>query len=513
MTFQRVRALHPPRSFFDLSYQKLMDITLGKLYPVMCDEVIPGDFFKIGNEMVLRFQPMVAPILNEVYVTVHYFFVPYRLLWNAETNEELEETGSWEDYITGGFDGDDASVLPTWSPTIPGGCAIGSLWDYLGFPTALADYTSALPCDFPRRAYNLIINDYYIDSHIDPMLGLDNENIARRRWNKDYFTSARLNQQLGTAPALPISGSTHALWDASSFVSVVGPLTPNMASYSPSGRIELYPGGSSDATNLLNVFNDNTVDLSVASTFDIADLRLAFQIQKWLERNQRAGARYKEFLLAHYGQSPRDDRLQRPEYIGGSKSPVIFSEVLQTSESGSTAQGNLAGHGISVSRTFCGKYHVKEHGLIMGLLSVMPKAIYQQGINRQWLKDTRYDFYFPEFANLSEQAILKRELFVTAGDAGVTNLSIFGYQGRYDEHRQKMSMVCGKMRDTPYYSWHMSRIFTTAPTLNSAFIGCTPRLDCMAAPQENPILLNFGNIIHAMRPLPVLAEPGLIDHM
>ena len=171
----------------------------------------------------------------------------------------------------------------------------------------------------------------------------------------------------------------------------------------------------------------NTIDFGDAITFNVSDLRLAFQIQKWLERNARAGVRYTEFLGAHFGVHPRDERLQRPEYLGGSKNPVIISEVLQTSSTDTESpQGNLAGHGISVGQTFCASYFAEEFGLIMGIMSVMPKPAYQQGLDRQWLRQTRYDFYFPEFANLSEQAIERVELYASAVET--ENKTIFGYQ-------------------------------------------------------------------------------------
>ena len=262
----------------------------------------------------------------------------------------------------------------------------------------------------------------------------------------------------------------------------------------------------------LNALNKNTVDLSSATTFDISDLRLAFQIQKWMERNARAGARYTEFLRAHFGVSPRDERLQRPEYIGGSKSPVIFSEVLQTSSTDVTSpQGNLAGHGLTVSQSYCGKYHATEYGLVIGLMSVMPRTSYSQGINRQWLRRTKYDFYFPEFANLSEQAVENAEICATASSAH--NTGIFGYQGRYDEMRTKDNMVCSQMRDTFDY-WHLARQFdpTTPPTLNDDFVECIPRKDIFAVPSEPGLIVSFGNIIKAIRPLPIMGEPGLIDH-
>lgn len=506
--FENTRNLNPRRSMFNLSYSKLFDGDLGRLYPVMFDEVVPGDVIMLQAQDVIRFQPMVAPVLHKIDMYIHYFFVPYRLLWNAVTNEELSETGSWEEYITGGFDGLNADVLPTWTPT---DVTVGSLWDHFGFPPSLADYSGAIPIDFPRRAYNFTLNEYYIDQNVDTPRALDAETIGFRRWQKDYFTSALPWQQRGTAPALPVSGLTSAEWDTSQFVDATSALTTGVRVPTIGGLTDyLEATGAASIANLEHFFNQNTVDLSTATTFDIADLRLAFQIQRWLERNARSGARYTEFLKSHFGVSPRDERLQRPEYIGGTKSPIIVSEVLQTGETNTTPQGNLAGHGISVNDSFIGKYRVQEYGMILGLFSVMPQAVYQQGIDRQWLRETKYDFFFPEFVNLSEQAILNREIYVTDGDQ-VTNEDIFGYQGRYDEMRVKRNLVTGQMRDTFDY-WHLSRQFTTCPTLNSAFLACGVRKDFLAAPSEPAMIVHHANIIKAFRPLPIIAEPGLIDH-
>ena len=319
------------------------------------------------------------------------FFVPYRLLWGPST--EIDEEGSWEEFITGGIDGEDDSVLPRWIPATPATeCAIGSLWDWFGFEPGKTNYAGAYPLDFPRRAYSLIINEYYIDENIDDKRQLKATSIEVRRWEKDYFTSALPWQQRGIAPALPISGYTSANWVSTDILASAGAV--NLQAATTEMVNKLFVNNANAAANMLRFFNSNSVDLSSATTFDIADLRLAFQIQKWLERNARSGARYTEFLKAHFGVSPRDDRLQRPEYIGGSKSPIIVSEVLQTSETDGTAQGNLAGHGISVSDSFCGTYKASEYGLIMGLLSVVPKPMYQNGIDRQWMRETKYDFFF-----------------------------------------------------------------------------------------------------------------------
>lgn len=499
--FSNVGAVRPGRSAFDLSYDVKLTGNMGWLIPVMCDEMVPGDKFTIGNQAVLRFQPLVAPILHEVNVYVHYFFVPYRLLWD-----------DWEDFISGGVDGTFDDPIPRWEPTSYGAY---SLWDYFGFPVGV-DPDGAYPLDFPRRAYNFVYNEFYRDENLQTEVALSNETILQRSWPKDYFTSALPWQQRGVSPSFPISGVLEVSGqDANVLFDVTGDsggpygLSVSASAASPPDNVE----SSSRTGQPAGFFRWNDpqleVDLGDGVTVDVADLRLMFQIQKFLERNARAGVRYTEFLRAHFGVSPRDDRLDRPEYVGGTRSPIIMSEVLQTSETDSTPQGNLAGHAISVSSSYAGKCYAPEYGLVIGLLSVMPKAVYQQGINRQWLRETRYDFYFPEFANLSEQAITRAELYASAVSA--ENTTIFGYQGRYDEMRTKQSMVTSGMRDT-YDYWHMSRQFSSAPELNETFILCEPRMDCFAVPTEPAFVMSFGNIIKAVRPMPLRAEPGLIDH-
>jgi len=499
-TFQRVRSNRPGRSVFNLSYEKKLTCDMGELIPTMCDEVVPGDKFIIGNEVVVRFQPLVAPVLHEINCFIHYFFVPYRLLWE-----------DWEDFISGGVDGEDASTLPYWDPT---DTAEGSLWDYMGMPVGVDPGADCRPVDFPKRAYNLVYNEFYRDEFQVTELDITTaEAIQKRAWEKDYFTSALPWQQRGVAPALPISGTSEAVFPASVIVNAAGDVAVQTSS--TPGINAFRVNGSAARTNVDNALNTNTVDLGSATTFDVADLRLAFQIQKWMERNARAGARYTEFLTAHFGVSPRDDRLQRPEYIGGSKNPVIVSEVLQTSmtpdssvEDG-TPQGNLAGHGMTAARNFVAKYAASEFGLIIGIMSIMPRPAYQQGVDRQWIKTTKYDFYFPEFANLSEQAIYRMELYANTTKAD--NMTVFGYQGRYDEMRVKKNQVCGAMRDTLDY-WHLGRQFGSAPALNQTFIECVPDKRIFAVQDEDGLIVNVANVIKAIRPLPVQSNPGLIDH-
>lgn len=457
---------------------------MGQLIPIMCDEVVPGDYFKIDNDVVIRFQPLVAPILHEVNCYIHYFFVPYRLLWE-----------DWEDFITGGVDGNNADSPPEWDPGV-GGQPEGSLWDYFGFPTGVRPL-GQYPVAYPLYAYNFIYNEYYRSQDTITEYALTDTTVKLRAWEKDYFTACLPDPQRGTAPALPISGTTSAVWGAVSAANSQS-LTFDSVALDPFNA------------HTKNSLENNTIDLSVASTFDINELRLAFAIQKFMERNARCGARYVEFLKAHFGISPNDERLQRPEYIGGMKSPVIISEVLQTSSTDATTpQANMAGHGLSADSSNCVKYHVKEYGLIMGIMSIMPRTAYQQGINKQWLRKTRYDHYYPEYAHLGEQQVLRVELYASGVEA--ENETVFGYIPRYDEMRTKHDIVCGEMRST-YDYWHLGRQFGAAPTLDQTFIECNPRKEIFADDAEPGIIANICNRIYAVRPIPMSGEPGLIDH-
>lgn len=501
--FQSVGALSPGRAVFDLSNARALPADFGYLYPVLAEEVVPGDVFSLSADVVARMMPSIAPVMHEVNIFIHYWFVPFRLLW-----PKVDESGDdWESYITGGEHGDNSAVLPLWTPP-PGGYPVGSLWDYFGLPTGVVPHSSVLPYAFLKRAYNLVYNEWYRDQNLIDPVDIDADEFHIRAWEKDYFTSAMLSQQKGTPPALPISGTTSAVFDGP-FINVPDVDAPLVVQYSPNAAMSA--GGTAGNAALKTVLDNNEVDLSVASTFDISDLRLAFQVQKWMERNMRAGTRYTEYLQAHFGVSPRDARLQRPEWIGGVKSPVIINEVLQTSETGDTPQGNLAGHGISVSRQHGGRYRSEEFGLILGLLSVMPRSMYSQGVDRQFIRQTRFDFYSPEFAHLSEQAVYKGELFV---DGTSADGEIFGYQGRHQEYRSRQSKPVGKLRDDLGY-WNLSRDFATRPALNQSFIEVESQVlkeRFLAVPSEPAFLVTVGNRVIASRPMPGLAEPGLIDH-
>ncbi len=545
--FSEVRGNEVGRSVFNLSHVKRLTADMGQLIPVLFLECVPGDTMKIGCEAVTRFQPLVAPILDNVDLYVHYFFVPTRLLMDGDKD--------WETFLTGGKDGKDTSVsLPLWSFSYADGSSVDpknpfsngvtngkySLWDYFGLPikdsaTDLKVRDANHVLGFAQRSYNFIWNEYYRDENLCDEVSLNNGTLLYRAWKKDYFTSALPWQQRGVSPALPISGVIPVSFGTDFVLNsprVVGTglgsgLKAVVEGSTGSGSIftrnSMNPGSYDvDSINGTPVMS-GTVNLENATTFDVAVLREAFQIQRWLELNSRAGVRYTEFLKAHFGYAPLDEVLQRPEYIGGTKSEIVVSEVLQTSrtvddtetEKGSP-QGNLAGHGLGAMSDFIATYTAKEFGYIVGIASWMPKASYQQGVNRMFSRRTKYDWYFPEFAHLSEQSLTKGEVYATGEEAH--DNSIFGYQSAYAEMKYMPSINTSDMRDTFSY-WHLGRKFSADPSLNAGFLTTNTaysggiRKDIFAVKNEPGLIVQFGNVIEAIRPMPVYGTPGFVDHV
>lgn len=546
--YEQVGGLRPGRSAFDLSASKMFDCDLGRLIPVLIEDVLPGDVLDIGASQVTKMQPMVVPLYHRMDISYHVFFVPYRLLWR-----------NWQKFITGGSTGDSTIALPNLLEgedyDKPTRLHRYGLWDYAGFRMdESTDYIDLMTPpqvqDFIWRAYWVIWRDYYRDENLQPHypgstydVGQDDDEqmdaldafmalrveetthynmladkLAYRCWSKDYFTSALPWQQRGTSPAIPVSGTSSAVWGGTAFVDEAGG-TPNLFfSGSPAdSRMHVIETAGPETTNARNWANSNTVTLT-AMGVDINDLRYAVQLQKWMERSARGGYRYNEYLLAHFGTAARDERLQRPEYIGGMKQPVITSEILQTSAtSADSPQGTFAGHGMAVGSDFAGRYHANEHGILMGIMSIMPEAVYQQGVPRKWTRKTRFDYYSPEFAHLPEQEIKLGEVYWQNSSADDTR---FGFQGAYDEYRTNQSIVCGKFASSLKY-WTLSRIFSGAPSLNEAFLTTEQlsltRRDAWAVPGvednlQGEFLVRWNNHIKALRPMPYIPDPGLIDH-
>lgn len=502
--FKSLSVRKPGRNRFDLSHEKKLSLKMGDLIPILVQEVVPGDSFKVNTEMLLRLSPLLAPMMHRVNVSVQFFFVPNRLVWD-----------NWQNFITGGVDG-------TTSPAFPRGIVIdankqyytaGTLPDYLGLPDLKQlDLSAGAQIKYnvlPVRAYNLIWNEYYRDQNLQTPIDYEKDQdgdftvpvnlieIKKRAWEKDYFTSALPWPQRGADVLLPND------------IQYLNPAKvyddwPNLTA--PDGALQ--SGNTTGDLKLQGTGQDLTIENIESLGITVNDLRKSVRLQEWLEKNARAGARYIEQIFAHFGVRSSDARLQRPEYLGGVKQPVVVSEVLSTFDSAETPGAQMYGHGISAGRNYAFKRWFEEHGYIMGILSVMPKPAYQQGIPKMYDKASKFDFYFPEFANIGEQEIKKRELYVNNTDA--YNEATFGYTPRYAEYKFGMNTVHGQFKSTLNY-WHMGRIFETAPQLNEDFVKADPtdRVFAVTDPAEDKVFIQIWNDIKAVRPMPVFGTPTL----
>lgn len=515
-------------SKFNLSYENKLTCNMGELVPICCQEILPGDRFKQTDSVLVRFQPMLAPIMHNVDVFTHYFYVPTRLLWK-----------NFENFITGGEDGQDSSVSPTIRSPL-GGFTEGSLADYLGCPTGTvvdSDGTTIhqVPEDgylevsaLPFRACALIYNEVYRNQNVQDKLalslddGLDTTTateLPHRNWMKDFYTSALPFQQRGLAARLPLAGTAPVVFNSSSSVSTSSLAQPFW--YDNTGaRLN---GGDTTALGISsnggtvkkaitvgansNVYVSPVADLRNVTAVSISDLRVAKKVQMFMEKQARGGARLVETILSHFGVRVSDSRLQRPLYLGGGRSPVLVSEVLQTSSTDAVSpQGNGAGHALCTQIANSYRGFFEEHGFVIGFMSIMPRTGYQQGLSKMWTRKTRYDYAWPVFSHLSEQAVKTKEIYATGVDE--TDETVFGFQPIYEEYRRNISQVHGALRSSMNY-WTLNRIFTEAPTLTDSFIECTPSRRVFAVTDEDvdSCIVDIWHDIRALRKLPKYGDP------
>ena len=519
--FNTVEVDTPNRNSFDLSHEKKLSLKMGNLTPVLCQEVIPGDVFNIRPEMFTRFAPLVFPTMHEINATLHFFYVPNRILWKnwgkfiaGENYQPLQLTKK-----------DDVTKLQVEK---------GKLLDYLGLPitTNMQDINL-----FPILAYYRIFNDYYQDQNNDPnfttlrdaletvrdtmngniqftnaqminIIGSGSERfkLKQRAYEHDYFTSALPFAQKGTPVNIPIEISqvlsTVQVFTSHDFITKLhnsGDITANAGGSILTGGIQSYLEG------LGTSFNN---DITLSGT--INQLRQAYALQGFLEKNARSGTRYQELMLAHYGEDIKDYRISKPEYIGGLKNRIQINEVTSTAQTTEAILGDYAGHASGYITGDDINYHCPEHGVIIGIMSVLPKTAYQQGLHKLWSKPTYLDYYFPEFAHLGEQAIKNSEVYYDSVD-GLNN-DTFGYIPRYSELKYSNSQVCGDFRDQ-LKDYHLGRIFANRPVLNSQFIYCNPvdqnRIFAVTSDIDNLYCHIFFNI-QAQRKIPFFTNPSII---
>jgi len=454
-----------------LSHYKLLTGDMGQLLPVGLVEALPGDTFQHAASVFMRLSPMAAPVMHPVALRVHHFFIPHRLTWPTE-GPAGAKTG-WEEFITKGDDGKDVQTIPTIATT---GTA-ADLFDYLGLPVVSGINVSELPI----RAFNMVYNEFYRDQDLAAIRQEDEKTIPLIAWEKDYLTMARPWTQKGDAVTVPIGGQAEVHGIAKGNQTWQGQQTAifetggtGSTTYAGSSPMHTEPWfAEEDPANA--GFPGIFADLSGASGVDVNTFRRAFALQRYAEARARYGSRYTEYLR-YLGVNPADARLQRPEYLGGGTARVSMSEVLQTTDTtaataGRYGVGDMYGHGVAHTRSNRYRRTFNEHGYVLSLLSVRPRAMYLDGISRTWLRRTNEEFWQKELQQIGQQEVWQGEVYSETSPSDTYDT--FGYQDRYREYREENSRVSAEFRDVLKY-WHLGREFSTAPVLNQSFTDCAP---------------------------------------
>lgn len=486
------------RSKHSLSNTHLTSFDMGELIPINLLECLPGDSIQCSTSALIRCAPMLSPPMHPVRCRIHHWFVPHRLVWD-----------NFEKFITGGPDGLDASVFPTWAG---GAIAQGTLGNYLGLPVATVPAVSALPF----RAYSLIWNEFYRDQDLQTALTISkadgndtttNRTLQNCSWEKDYFTIARPWEQKGPAVTIPVTGTgTVVLNGSAPYASSKIKVSSTGANTASQDTLQHAAGGDlrspTFTAGLTLDPNGSLVANLTSSSVTVNALRQSLAIQRFEEARAMYGSRYAEYLRA-LGVRSSDARLNRPEYLGGGVSTIQFSEVVQSAADGTNPVSTLRGHGINAMRSNRFRRFIEEHGYIISLMSILPKAIYMNGLQRTWNRRTKYDFWQKELEFIGQQPIVNKELYAASGTPDAT----FGYVDRYDEYRRQWSRVTGEFATSTLDYWHFARSFASQPALNSTFVSAVPPERPFAAPSTDVIYAQINNSVQARRLVSKTATP------
>jgi len=463
------------RSKFSLSYDNSMTMNQGMLTPIGLTEVLPGDTVQHATQALIRMAPLNSPIMHPTHAKIMHFFVPHRLVWDE-----------WENFVTRGPDGDSAPVFPT---VAMDEVVAGDLANCLGLPVFDTDVGADINVSaLPFRGYAMIYNEFFRDQDLCDELVIDytsgpdtttNKTMVPAAWEKDYFTSARLFTQKGPEVTIPINGEAPVKGlGIGSPPDAAANQTPLRESDSTRTNFTGWasnPSSSSFGSLFVEQDPNKTgypnirADLGEALGVDVNELRLALSLQRFEEARARWGSRYVEYLR-YLGVKSSDARLQRPEYLGGGKQTIQFSEVLQnTPNAGGKGVGSLWGHGIAALSSNRYRRFFEEHGYVFSFMVVRPKAIYANGIPKHWNYSTFVDFWQKELEHIGQQEIQNKEVYALSASPN----AVFGYNDRYDQYRRSESRVAGEFATTLNY-WTQARIFASEPTLNDDFVNCIP---------------------------------------
>jgi len=510
--FSQIPSVDTPRSQFDRSCGLKTTFYPADLVPIFVDEALPGDTINLRTASFCRMSTPFYPVMDNMFMDFFFFAVPIRLVWDnwAKFNGEQVDPGDSTDFLV---------------PTMTEQCEEYSLSDLMGIPLEIPglEFNS-----LHHRAYNLIWNEWFRDENLQDSVVVDrddgpdnplNYSLLKRGKRHDYFTSCLPWPQKGQAVPLPLGATAPVVSTDTDFLWNIGNAVDSKLIGDPADEKVVVEDGMTSSAVEAQWGSESglEVDLSSATASSINELREAFQMQKMMERDARGGSRYTEILRSHFGVVSPDQRLQRPEYLGGGTSRINVNPVAATSRFDGQAIGKLGGfatqavEGVGFVKSFV------EHCLIIGLVNVRADITYQQGLERMFSRQTRYDFYWPALAHLGEQVVKNKEIFAQGSDAPVVDEEAFGYQERFAEYRYKSSRTTGGMRSTsgaPLDPWHLGLEFENLPVLNEVFIEDQPPIARVLSGGEGvyPFIGDFYFSFKHARPMPTFSVPGLIDH-